>query len=77
MSATWRGLVLSLALSFAAVIAAPLLDRVVDAATCVGANPCKACTNCKYCKRCAKDGLKCGTCLKADYAHAAAQGHGG
>jgi hypothetical protein len=32
------------------------------AATCVGADPCRACKNCKYCKRCAKDGKKCGTC---------------
>jgi hypothetical protein len=36
----------------------------IKAATCVGANPCKACKNCKYCKRCAKNGLTCGVCKK-------------
>ena len=66
---TWRVIVLSLGLSLAAVVAAPLLEPIVHAATCVGANPCKACSNCKYCKRCAKNGLKCGTCLKADHGH--------
>ena len=32
------------------------------AATCVGADPCRACTNCHYCKRCHKNGLTCGVC---------------
>jgi hypothetical protein len=40
----------------------PLVTANVWAATCIGADPCKACKNCKYCKRCAKDGKKCGTC---------------
>ena len=74
-SSTWRVLVLSLGLSLATLAAVPLLEPVLHAATCVGANPCKACKNCKYCKHWAKDGLKCGTCLKADHAHGAAQGH--
>jgi hypothetical protein len=41
-----------------------ILVKKMKAATCVGANPCKACKNCKYCKRCAKDGLTCGVCKK-------------
>ena len=36
----------------------------VEAATCRGADPCKACKNCKYCKHCAKDGGTCGVCKK-------------
>jgi hypothetical protein len=34
------------------------------AATCTGADPCKACKNCKYCKHCAKDGGTCGVCKR-------------
>jgi hypothetical protein len=44
------------------LLALPLLTTDAWAATCVGADPCKACKNCKYCKHCAKDGKKCGTC---------------
>lgn len=33
-----------------------------DAATCTGADPCKACKNWKYCKHRAKGGGKCGIC---------------
>ena len=39
---------------------ASYFGEVLEAATCVGATPCKACSNCKYCKHCAKDGGKCG-----------------
>jgi hypothetical protein len=38
--------------------------RLVVAATCVGATPCRACKNCRYCKRCAKDGGTCGVCRR-------------
>ncbi|MFY9609649.1 MAG: hypothetical protein WAU45_13665, partial [Blastocatellia bacterium] len=38
-------------------------NRIVgSAATCVGADPCRACKNCHYCARCAKDGKTCGVC---------------
>lgn len=43
------------------VLATPAL---LHAATCTGADPCKACSNCKYCKRCAKDGKTCGVCKR-------------
>lgn len=33
-----------------------------SAATCVGADPCRACKNCRYCARCAKEGKSCGVC---------------
>ena len=36
--------------------------KTLFAATCTGADPCKACKNCKYCKHCAKLGGKCGVC---------------
>ncbi len=42
-----------------------LLNQIpldIFAATCTGADPCKACKNCKYCKHCAKEGGKCGVC---------------
>ncbi len=44
------------------LVALPLLAVRMNAATCTGADPCKACKNCKYCKHCAKDGGKCGIC---------------
>ena len=36
----------------------------LQAATCLGKNPCNACKNCKYCRHCAKDGGTCGVCKK-------------
>lgn len=40
-------------------------DTDLHAATCVGADPCRACTSCSSCKRCAKDGGTCGVCKKS------------
>jgi len=55
-------------LLFLAVVMLPFMavsDTHLNAAKCVGADPCKACKNCKYCQHCAKSGKKCGVCKKA------------
>lgn len=56
-----------MAVAFAAALSSGWMtvgEAVLHAATCTGADPCKACSNCRYCKRCAKDGKTCGTCKK-------------
>lgn len=39
---------------------------VLHAATCTGANPCKACKNCSSCARCKKNGGTCGVCKRRE-----------
>lgn len=51
-----------LAISFSAQPQSTVPHDATHAATCVGANPCKACKNCKSCKHCSKDGKTCGVC---------------
>ena len=38
--------------------------NTVHAATCIGADPCRACKNCHYCGFCAKRGGACGVCKR-------------
>lgn len=47
-----------------ALLALGISSSGARAATCTGANPCRACKNCSSCKRCAKDGKTCGVCKR-------------
>lgn len=55
---------LSLLVAFTIAVALFVGTGVLFAATCTGADPCRACKNCKYCKHCAKEGGTCGVCKK-------------
>lgn len=54
-----------LALVIGTLAAAWFGPELVHAATCTGANPCKACKNCSSCAYCKKKGGTCGVCKKA------------
>ena len=47
---------------FVLLLTVPENNATGGAATCVGADPCRACKNCRYCARCSKDGKTCGVC---------------
>ena len=53
---------------YAALLAAAIAFLAVPsiAATCTGADPCKACKVCSSCKHCAKGGGTCGVCKKPE-----------
>ena len=59
-----RRLLLALGALLLLLSAVPHIEEAVHAATCTGANPCKACKNCKYCAHCAKRGGMCGVCRR-------------
>lgn len=57
-----KHLFLTISLAIALAIPTMLTPAPVDAAKCVGADPCRACKTCSSCKHCAKLGGECGVC---------------